>query len=97
MEKEFKNIIATVQKVIYYNMPSKWGVVTVKNPFEDSTIFKEKEVILTGNFESLYEGCIVKFSGVVKTHPKYGLQIALTALQISKDLTTKESIISFLN
>lgn len=96
MDRELKDVIATVQRVIFYNTSSKWGVVTVKNPFADSDIFKDDTIILTGNFETLYEGCSVKFSGDVKTHPKYGLQIALSSLVVCRDLTTKESIISFL-
>lgn len=94
--KSYEDIKAKVDYILYFSNQTKWGVLSVENPFTNDPYFKDDTIILTGNFDGVFVGCDVVFSGKVTSHPKYGLQIALDRLTVSMDRTNKESVINFL-
>ena len=94
--RNYEEIKTVVDKVVYYNKPSKWGVLSVRNTLIDDPIFLDKKITLAGNFDEVYTGCEVIFSGSAVSNPKYGFQIQVSSLRINKDVSGKESIINFL-
>ena len=94
--RSYKEIKTVVDKVVFYNKSSKWGVLSVRNTLLDDPIFLDKKITLAGNFDEVYAGCEIIFSGDVVSNPKYGFQIQVSSLQINKDVSGKESIINFL-
>ena len=92
----YKNVIAKVDRIIFYNAQTKWGAISIDNPFQGDDIFKDFTVVLTGNFSGVYAGCVVKFSGTLAEHPKYGKQIAIQNLEVTHDESSMESIVNFL-
>ena len=92
----YKDIVAEVNRVVYYNAQSRWGVLSVvtENPLEG---FEDNMISLSGNFDGVYDGCRVEFSGNLVVHPKYGKQIQVTVLRVVQDTNSKESIINFLS
>lgn len=93
---KYNNLTSVVERVIFYNEQSKWGVLSVRNPLENDKLFGNTTIILTGNFEHVYAGCEVVFSGTPIQNPKYGMQLSLSALKPNKDVRSKEGIINFL-
>lgn len=96
MESTYNNIKTVVDKVVYYSKTSKWGVLSVRNTLENDRLLTDKKLTLTGNFDEVYAGCEIIFSGDIVSNPKYGFQIAVSNLRINKDVNTKEGIINFL-
>lgn len=95
-KNSYINIKTVVDKVVYYNKSSRWGVLSVRNTLDEDPIFLDKKITLAGNFDEVYTGCEIIFSGSVVSNPKYGFQIQISSLQINKDVSGKESIINFL-
>lgn len=95
-QKEYKNIKTQVTRILWYSQSSKWGVLSVENTINDEN-FNDAHIILTGNFEGLYENCDIIYSGVLSVHQKYGTQIELSSLSIVQDINSKEGIINFLS
>ena len=95
-KNSYTNIKTVVDKVVYYNKSSRWGVLSVRNTLDEDPIFLDKKITLAGNFDEVYTGCEIIFSGSVVSNPKYGFQIQISSLQINKDVSGKESIINFL-
>lgn len=93
---DYEDVKTVVDRVVFYNAASKWGVLSVRNPFKKDPIFIEDHITLAGNFDEVYAGCEIFFSGNTTSNPKYGFQIALKGLRINKDVRGKESIINFL-
>ncbi len=89
-------ITTKVVKVVWYNPQNKWGVLNIENNLRDKSVFNKPTIIVTGNFENLYEDCNVLIKGDITEHPKYGVQIALTSYKILIEKDNKESIINFL-
>ena len=94
--RNYDEIKTVVDRVVYYNKPSKWGVLSVRNTLLDDPIFLDKKITLAGNFDEVYSGCEIIFSGNVVSNPKYGFQIQVSSLRINKDVNGKESIVNFL-
>ena len=94
--RNYDEIKTVVDRVVYYNKPSKWGVLSVRNTLLDDPIFLDKKITLAGNFDEVYSGCEIIFSGNVVSNPKYGFQIQVSSLRINKDVSGKESIVNFL-
>ena len=92
---DYEDVKTVVDRVVFYNAASKWGVLSVRNPFKNDPIFIEDRVTLTGNFDEVYAGCEIFFSGNTISNSKYGFQIAIKGLRINKDVRGKESIINF--
>lgn len=93
----YNNIKSKVERIVYYNQQSKWGILSVKNTLKGDSIFTEPYLTLSGNFEGVYTDCEVQFSGDLKVHPRYGSQIELSSIKIVTDKNSKESIINFLS
>ena len=94
--RAYKDIKTVVDKVVFYNKASRWGVLSVRNTLENDPIFLDRKVTLAGNFDEVYSGCEIIFSGDAVSNHKYGFQIQVSALHINKDVSGKESIINFL-
>lgn len=91
----YSNIKSKVNRVVYYNAQSKWGVLSVENTINDEN-FKDTYITLTGNFDGIYDDCEVIFSGELTTNSRYGMQINITNIYVNQDLSSKEGIINFL-
>lgn len=94
--RAYKDIKTVVDKVVFYNKASRWGVLSVRNTLENDPIFLDRKITLAGNFDEVYSGCEIIFSGDAVSNHKYGFQIQVSALHINKDVSGKESIINFL-
>lgn len=93
--KEYKNIKAKVNRIIWYSNQNKWGVLSVENTIKDEN-FKDVYITLTGNFDGVYEDCEIEFSGTLAVHQRYGTQITLSKINVVQNLNNKEGIINFL-
>lgn len=85
-----------VKKVIYYNSQSNWGIFAVPNKKLIPELEECADIIITGNFEGIYEGCKVNIEANLATHPRYGKQLQLVQYKILEDTSSKESIVNFL-
>ena len=85
-----------VKKVIYYNSQSNWGIFAVPNKKLVPELEECADIIITGNFEGIYEGCKVNIEANLATHPRYGKQLQLIQYKILEDTSSKESIVNFL-
>lgn len=85
-----------VKKVIYYNSQSNWGIFAVPNKKLVPELEECADIIITGNFEGIYEGCKVNIEANLATHPRYGKQLQLVQYKILEDTSSKESIVNFL-
>lgn len=94
-DKLYKGVKSKVERVVFYNPQSKWGVLFVTNTIKDK-IFIEPTFTVVGNFENVYENCEIQIDGKLVVNPKYGPQIEVTKLKIIQDLSSAESIINFL-
>ena len=95
VNKNYKGIKSKVERIIYYNQASKWGVLLLKNTIRDN-LFCEPTFTAVGNFTGIYENCEVKIDGKYIVNSKYGGQIEIQRISILKDLASAESIINFL-
>lgn len=94
-EKSYKGVRSRVERVIYYNPQSKWGVIAVTNTIKDA-LFNEPTLTMVGNFDGVYEACEVEVDGKYIVNAKYGGQIEIQRLRVLRDLASAESIINFL-
>ena len=85
-----------VKKVIYYNSQSNWGIFAVPNKKLVPELEECADIIITGNFEGIYEGCKVNIEANLAIHPRYGKQLQLVQYKILEDTSSKESIVNFL-
>ena len=85
-----------VKKVIYYNSQSNWGIFAVPNKKLIPELEECADIIITGNFEGIYEGCKVNIEANLAVHPRYGKQLQLVQYKILEDTSSKESIVNFL-
>lgn len=97
MTQIYENLLGKVEKIIFYNPNSQWGVFKMSNSLTNDTVFKEPSILVAGNFEGVYESCIVEVSGEHKYHPKFKDQIALSFLKIKKEVSNKESVVNWLS
>lgn len=93
---DYTGIKTVIERVVYYDKSSKWGVLSVRNTLDNDKIFGDKSITLTGNFEEVYAGAEIVFDGNTVSNPKFGFQIEIASLMINKDIREKESIINFL-
>lgn len=96
MTVTFENV--KVKKVIYYSQQTKWGVLSIitTEVGPANGLVNQVEKIVTGNFEGIYEGCILSLTAEEADHPKYGKQLQLQQYRIMEDTSSKESIVNFL-
>lgn len=93
--KVYKDVVTTVERIVYYNQASKWGVLSLKNTIKDN-LFTEPTFTAVGNFMGVYADCKVKITGAYKVSPSYGGQIEISNIELLKDLASAESVINFL-
>lgn len=96
-ERLYKDLRGKVDYILYFSNATKWGVLSVTNPLKDDPYFKDDTLIVTGNFDGVFQGCDIEFDGKYTVHPRYGAQIALTRLIVSTDTLNKESVVNFLS
>lgn len=58
---------------IFHNATNMYSIIRVVIQ-ETNLDYKDKEIIVVGYFPPLTEDDVFRFTGVLKTHPKYGLQ-----------------------
>lgn len=85
-----------VKKIIYYNQQNNWGIFVIPNNQSIPEFIGLKDISVTGNFEGVYESCIISFTAELAEHPKYGKQLQLQQYKVLEDTSSKESIVNFL-
>ena len=93
--KKFK-----VEKIVYYDKKSKWGVLATKaidklGPIQNDLTNKYGNISVTGNFEGVFEGADVIISGIT-VDGRYGLAVQIKTIQVLHDTKTREGIVNFL-
>ena len=96
IDKKFK-----VEKVVFYNSQSLWGVLGLKpidslDGLESELLNMYGSVSACGSFAKPYENAEVLVSGEVVTNPQYGKQIKILKLELLQDTSSKEGIINYL-
>ena len=89
-----------VEKIVYYDDKSKWGVLATKaleklGSIQDSLTNKYGNISVTGNFEGVFEGADIILSAN-PVNGKYGLALQIKTLQVLHDTKTREGIVNFL-
>ena len=96
IDKKFK-----VEKVVFYNSQTLWGVVGLTpidslDGLESELLNMYGSVSACGSFPKPYEGAEVLVSGEVVNNPQYGKQIKVLKLDLLEDTSSKEGIINYL-
>ena len=89
-----------VERIVFFNKESKWGVLAVTPTFQLSEeqlslVNQYNNITIIGNFDGVYEGAEIEVSGEV-VDGKYGKAIQILSLIIKQDSKSKEGIINFL-
>lgn len=80
---------------IFHNPSNMYSIVRVQIQ-ETNIEYKEKEIIVVGYLPPLTEDEIYRFTGILKSHPKYGLQFQVETFQ--KEVpATETGIIHYLS
>ena len=80
---------------IFHNATNMYSIVRVKIQ-ETNIQHEEKEIIVVGYFPKLTEDELYRFTGQIKTHPKYGLQFQIETFE--KEVpTTEQGIVHYLS
>lgn len=80
---------------IFHNPSNMYSIVRVQIQ-ETNIEYKEKEIIVVGYLPPLTEDEIYRFTGIMKSHPKYGLQFQVETFQ--KEVpATETGIIHYLS
>ena len=80
---------------IFHNATNMYSIVRVKIQ-ETNLQYEEKEIIVVGYFPKLQEEDLYRFIGVMKSHPKYGMQFAVQTF--TKEVpATEQGIIHYLS
>ena len=98
---DIKNKKFKVEKVVFYNSQSMWGVLGL-DPIDSLGDLKTEllnvygSISASGSFEKPYENAEVIISGDVINDPRYGKQIQIKSLEILRDIASKEGVVSYL-
>ncbi len=65
---------------IFHNPQNLFSIIKLKVK-STNTVYKEKEIIVTGYFPPLVLEEAYKFTGYIKNHPKYGVQFQVETFQ----------------
>ena len=95
-KKHFK-----VEKIVYYDKVSKWGVLATKPMFTLAGKTAEllnsyNNVSITGNFEGMFIDAEIEVTGDI-INGKYGKAIQIRTCTIIHDSKTKEGVVNFLS
>lgn len=92
-EQQF--ILGQVITSIFHNEQNMYSIVNVKIK-ETNCNYQEKEIIVVGYFPKLVEEDWYRFEGVLKQHPKYGMQFQTTTF--TKEMpATEQGVIHYLS
>ena len=98
---DIKNKKFKVEKVVFYNSQSMWGVLGL-DPIDSLGDLKTEllnvygSISASGSFEKPYENAEVIISGDIINDPRYGKQIQIKSLEILRDTASKEGVVSYL-
>ena len=96
-----KNKKFKVEKVVFYNSQSMWGVLGL-DPIDSLGDLKTEllnvygSISASGSFEKPYENAEVIISGDIINDSRYGKQIQIKSLEILRDTASKEGVVSYL-
>lgn len=80
---------------IFHNATNMYSIIRVKIQ-ETNLQYDEKEIIVVGYFPQLTEDEMYRFTGVLKTHPKYGMQFQVETFE--KEVpATEQGIVHYLS
>ncbi|MEK4627892.1 MAG: ATP-dependent RecD-like DNA helicase [Solibacillus sp.] len=80
---------------IFHNATNMYSIVRVKIQ-ETNIQYDEKEIIIVGYFPQLVEEELYRFTGHMKSHPKYGMQFQIETFE--KEVpTTEQGIVHYLS
>lgn len=80
---------------IFHNATNMYSIIRVKIQ-ETNIQYDEKEIIVVGYFPQLAEEELYRFTGNMKSHPKYGMQFLIETFE--KEVpTTEQGIIHYLS
>ena len=80
---------------IFHNATNMYSIVRVKIQ-ETNIQYEEKEIIIVGYFPKLGDDELYRFTGNMKSHPKYGIQFQVETFE--KEVpTTEQGIIHYLS
>ncbi len=80
---------------IFHNATNMYSIVRVKIQ-ETNLQYDDKEMIVVGYFPKLNEDELYRFTGIMKTHPKYGLQFQVETF-VKEVPATEQGIIHYLS
>lgn len=91
----------TVDRIVFYNKESKWGVLAVDpieipNKIEEKALNKYGNISVSGNFEGVFEGAEIELTGYL-VNGKYGPAFQIQFLSIVQDTSNKEGVVNFLS
>lgn len=80
---------------IFHNATNMYSIVRVKIQ-ETNLQYSDKEIIVVGYFPKLTEDEMYRFTGTLKTHPKYGLQFQVETFE--KEVpSTEQGVVHYLS
>lgn len=80
---------------IFHNATNMYSIIRVKIQ-ETNLQYEEKEMIVVGYFPQLNEDEVYRFTGSMKTHPKYGVQFQVDTFE--KEVpATEQGIVHYLS
>lgn len=90
-----------VDKVVFYNSQSLWGVLGLQpvdslDGLEGELLNMYGSISACGSFPKPYENAEVLISGEVVNNPQYGKQIKIIKMELLQDTSSKEGIINYL-
>ena len=80
---------------IFHNATNMYSIVRVKIQ-ETNLQYEEKEIIVVGYLPKMQEEDVYRFTGTLKTHPKYGMQFAADTF-VKEVPATEQGVISYLS
>ncbi|RUL57099.1 SF1B family DNA helicase RecD2 [Lysinibacillus antri] len=80
---------------IFHNATNMYSIVRVKIQ-ETNLQYDDKEIIVVGYFPQLNEEELYRFTGILKTHPKYGQQFQVETF-VKEVPATEQGIIHYLS
>ncbi|WP_042478335.1 SF1B family DNA helicase RecD2 [Bacillus ndiopicus] len=94
-EQEKRFVLGRPIVSIFHNATNMYSIVRVKIQ-ETNLAYDEKEIIIVGYFPPLTEDELYRFTGNIKTHPKYGVQFQIDTFE--KEVpATEQGVIHYLS
>ena len=89
-----------VERIVFYNKESQWGVLATRPlfdlpPKQSDLMNSYNNVSVTGNFSGVYIDAELELSGDI-VDSKYGKAVQLRSYQIIHDSKSREGVVNFL-